>query len=253
MTEYRTYRFVDGKVRQVIVDENGKIVNRRPSKDELKGLDIEPYKHGNSKPRPWMCYTDKELLDSLRRFVKEYGRIPVMTDFVNNPEYPSFRPYQLRFGSWNKALKLVEMDLDTRVMQGFLTTEIEKGRYAEIKVINHFKQHPIDLAGENNKNPCDGICPNGKTYDVKSSKLHEYEDALFWNFGTNNKYKEDIEIYYFLAFNKDYSKLKYGWRVPGEIVDKDNFYVGLNPGCEFDVEDMDKYDITDRFKDIMNI
>ncbi len=92
-------------------------------------------------------------------------------------------------------------------------------------------------------------------YDVKSSKF--YIDRGYY-FHTGNKYKEEIELYYFLAFNKDWTKFDYGWRVPGEIVEKGYFQVGLNPGCEFDIEDMDKYDIkeqlklfTDKFKDIM--
>lgn len=59
------------------------------------------------------------------------------------------------------------MDLDTRVMQGGLNTNTEKGRYAEIMVINHFKNNPVDLSGKNRKSPCDGICPDGKIYDVK--------------------------------------------------------------------------------------
>lgn len=40
--EYTSNRYIDGKVRRVIVDESGKIVNRNPNKDELKGLDEEP-------------------------------------------------------------------------------------------------------------------------------------------------------------------------------------------------------------------
>lgn len=43
MTEYISKRYVDKKIRQVIVDENGKIINKRPSKDELKGLGEETY------------------------------------------------------------------------------------------------------------------------------------------------------------------------------------------------------------------
>jgi len=38
MTKYKSYRFVDGKLRKVIVDENGNIVNKIPNKDELKSL-----------------------------------------------------------------------------------------------------------------------------------------------------------------------------------------------------------------------
>lgn len=247
MTEYTSKRYIDGKVRHVIVDETGNIVNKNPGKDELKGLEKEPRFFRdtvNSK-----IYTDDELLDYIRQFYEENGRPPSQNDFANNPAYPSYSTYFRRLGNWSNILKIVGMDLDTRVMQGCLKTEIEKSRYAEIKVINHFKQHSIDMAGENRNNPCDGICPNGKTYDVKSSKLIEYKYYLF---NTNNKHREEIEIYYFLAFNEDYSKLEYAWRVPGEIVEKDHFYLGKYTG-KFNVENMKEFEITDKFKDIIEI
>ncbi len=43
MTEYKSYRFIDGKARWVIVNENGNIINRNPSKEELKGIELEIY------------------------------------------------------------------------------------------------------------------------------------------------------------------------------------------------------------------
>ena len=203
--------------------------------------------------KPYERYTDKELLDFLIQFYEKYGRVPVRRDFANNPEYPSYETYRKRFGSWNNALKLVGMDLDTRVIQGHLDTNVERGRYAELKVIKHFIGHPTDLAGENHSSPCDGICPNGKIYDVKSSKLHKYSDNdIFYQFSTNNLYKEEIEIYYLLGFNEDYTKLNYGWRIPGEIVESDEFRISLNRRSHgFTVDSMKKYDITDKIKDIL--
>ncbi len=38
------------------------------------------------------------------------------------------------------------------------------------------------------------------------------------------------------------------WKVPGDIVDKDFFHVGIHNSYEFNVENMKKYDITDEFK-----
>lgn len=49
--KYKSYRIVDGKPRWVIVDENGKIINRNPN-NELKGLEKEiqiSYSRGNKK------------------------------------------------------------------------------------------------------------------------------------------------------------------------------------------------------------
>lgn len=56
--EYKSIIIIDGKPRWVIVDEDGKIINRNPSKDELKGLKKEPYKVNRK-----MSYTDDELLE----------------------------------------------------------------------------------------------------------------------------------------------------------------------------------------------
>lgn len=81
-------------------------------------------------------------------------------------------------------------------------------------------------------------------YDVKSSKL--YVEG-YYRFTIRNKYKEEIELYYFLAFNKDYTKLMYCWRVSGKIVEKDSFYVEPNSDYEFNIENMKEYDITDKF------
>lgn len=244
MIYYTSIRPIDGKPRKVIVDETGNVVNRSPSKEELKGLEKEVYKQKRNNAR----YTDNELLNLLRQFYQETGRIPAKRDFLNNPQYPGLTTYNNYFGSWNNALKLVEMDLDARVMQGCLETEIEKARYSEMIVIDHFKQHPVDLAGENCLSPCDGICPNGKTYDVKSATLHK--KYIYWLFNIHNKYREEIEIYYFLAFNEDYTKLMYVWRVLGEIVEKDHFYVGMSCRSEFNIENMKEYDITNKFKEL---
>jgi len=242
--KYKTNRIIDGKppLRTVIVDDNGKIVNKNPTKEELKDL-----KNESRKFRDTCVYTDKELLNYLTQFYEKNGRPPKAEDFKNNSEYPSFKTYQRRFGSWSNALKLVGMDLDTRVMQGYLDTNQEKGRHAEINVINHFMQHPIDLAGENCTSPCDGICPNGKTYEVKSSKLYI---GGYYTYCANNKHKDSIKIYYFLAYNDD-GILRYMWRVPGEIVENDYFYVSINDTrsrAKFTVENLKEYNIIDKYK-----
>lgn len=242
MTKYTSVRIVEGKPRKVIVDENGNMANRNPTKEELKGLEKEI-----AKVRRRLEYTDtdEQLLYRPVQFYEENGRPPTEADFNNDPRYPSFRIYQSRFGSWSNTLKLVELDINSMVKKGRIETSDQKARYAEIIVINHFQQHPVDLAGENKNSSCDGICPNGKTYDVKSSTLAK--DRNRYHFNTNNKYKDNIEIYYLLALNDDGS-IKCVWRIPGEIVEKHFFHVGLNSRYEFNIENMKKYDITDKFK-----
>jgi len=245
MTEYKSYRFIDGKARWIIVDENGNIINIDPSKDELKGLEKEVYKQNKREK-----YTGSELLNYLKDFYQKYGRVPTQKDFDNNSKYPSATTYIRHFRSWSNSLKLVGMDLDTRVKQGNLETESEKGRWAELIVIEHFKNNPVDLSGKNYKSPCDGICPNGMNYDVKSSKLDIYRRR--WKYYISNMYKEDIEIFYFLAFNEDYTKLLHVWRVPGDIVESNYFTVMMdNATIGNDVESIKKFEITEKFNSII--
>jgi len=196
-------------------------------------------------------YSREHLLSSLKQFYHNYGKIPVARDFVNNPEYPGLNTFQSRFGSFQKALKLVGLDVDSMIKKGIIETCQQKARLAEIKVIDHFEQHPIDLAGENCNSSCDGICPNGMNYDVKSSRLIEHHGSLYYQFGTDNKHKDDIEIYYFLAFNEDYTKLKYAWRVPGEIVENSMFYIGTS-WSKFNIENMKEYEIADKINKIID-
>jgi hypothetical protein len=245
MKYYKSYRIVDGKPRWIIIDENGKIVNRNPSKDELK---LVKNKDRRNERKDY----NEELLDYLRQFCEENGRPPIAEDFTNSP-YPSRETYRRRFGSWSNALKLVGLDVESIVKKGVLVTNLQKGRFGEIIVRDHFKGHPVDLAGENNRSPCDGICPNGKTYDVKSSILHT-DYGGYYHYGNCNKYKDKIEIYYILAFNKNYSKLEYAWRVTGwEVIEKDYFdvYVNSHSRAKFTIENMKEYDITDKIRDVL--
>lgn len=207
---------------------------------ELSGLNINIHtKH-----------TDEELLNCLKRFYEETRRAPNESDFVNNPMYPGTTTYVRHFGNWSAALKLVGLDIESTVKNGIIETNDQKARFSEMIVRDNFKKNPIDLAGDNKLSHCDGICPNGKTYDVKSSSIRENK---WWMFGTKNKYREEIEIYYLLAFNEDYTELKYAWRVPGEMVEKDFFKVIVynSSRAKFCIGNMKEYDITEKLRDVL--
>lgn len=221
--------------------------NQLTAKYKREGKPIEngEYKGGRGKTKQ---YTDEQLLWYTIQFYEEYGRPPYQSDFTCNPEYPSYRVYHKRFGNWSNALKLVGLDIESMVKKGIVETNQQKGRFGEMIIRDHFERRPIDLAGENYISPCDGICPNGKTYDVKSSGLHSDTQYIF---GTNNKHKDEIEIYYLLGFNKDYTKLDYGWRIPGELAEKDLFEIGLKFRAKFTVRNMKEYDITDILRKIL--
>lgn len=197
-------------------------------------------------PRDRNVYTEKELLDILVQSCKDLGRPPGAMDF-NNSKYPGFSTYVRRFGSWSNALKLVGLDVESLVKKGVLLTNQQKARLAEIIIRDSFDNPSIDLAGENQNSSCDGICPNGKYYDVKSCKLR----GTYYTFDTNNKLRDEIEIYYFLGFNEDWTKLNYGWRIPGEIVEDEQFCVGTCKGW-FTIEDMENYNITEELRKVFD-
>lgn len=313
---YKSCRVIDGKPRLVIVDENGKIVNRGPSKEDLKGLQEEPFSRGlqeepaigrrrsaytdkellkflnifyqendrvpiwrdfvnnpgypgwstyqirfgswnnalkwaglydKKKIRGKKAYADVDLLNYLKEFYQERGKVPAERDFMNNPGYPGLSTYQIRFGSWNNALKLAGLDVDTLIKKGVVQSSDQKARLSELYVNDFFQGRSVDLAGKNHNSPCDGICPNGQTYDVKSSGL--VNDSYFI-FTFKNKEKEEIECYFLLGFNTDYTELLYVWRVPGDIIEKFEIRIRMNSG-KFNVGNMLEYEITDDFKKVI--
>lgn len=236
---YTGIRILDKKQKKVIVDLFGDIINRNPTKEELKDLRPELSRQEMS--------NDKDiLLEFLRYFNDKEGRPPSENDFKHNRKRPSYMSYVNMFGNWNSALKQVELDVDSMVKKGTIMTNDQKARFAELKIIDHFKHHPIDLAGKNKNNPYDGICPNGNIYDVKSSKLYKIGNRYHYQFATNNKYKDEIEIYYFLGFNEDYTILEHAWRIPGEMVDGNYFYIAsritkIYNNNTRDIESMKRY------------
>jgi len=209
---------------------------------EKANLSVNQIKHTN--------LSDNEILKFLLQFNTETGLIPSSNDFKNNSKYPSHGTYVNRFGSWTNALKMVNLDVDSTTKLDILNNNYQKGRQAEIIVINHFKSNPIDLSGKNCLSHCDGMCPNGKSYDVKSSKLHNIGNGMF-HFDIRNKYKEKIEIFYCLGFDENRNKLIYSWRIPNNIINKDYLKIHISPSdAKFNTYNMKKFDITNRMKEI---
>lgn len=195
--------------------------------------------------------TNEQLLEYPIKFFEENGRAPTITDFVNNPRYPGYSTYIKRFGSWQDALKLVGLDLESMTKNGFLENNRQKARLSEIFVRDNFadKDRTVDLSGENCNSPYDGICPKGLNYDVKSSKFYNERDR--WIFGIYNVYKEDIEWYYLLAFNENWTELLHVWRISAidflNQIEKRRIYIGMGDNYEYNVDNMRQYEITERF------
>ena len=193
-------------------------------------------------------YTDEELLKLLIQFYVENGNSPTKSDFIGYP-YPGATTYVRRFGNWQKALKIVGLDVDSMVRRGIIETSDQKGRLGEIFVLEHFKEiGPIDLSGENKDSPCDGICPKGLNYDVKTA----YFNGSCWHLQLKNVNRDIIEWFYLLAFNKDFTKLLFAWRIHASDIigniEIGEIYIGLNDGYTNNLENMKKYEITDKIK-----
>jgi len=58
-------------------------------------------------------YSEEFLLSELLRFYEENGRSPTTFDFGRDSGYPSCSPYFKKFGSWNAALALVNLDINS--------------------------------------------------------------------------------------------------------------------------------------------
>lgn len=64
-----------------------------------------------------------------------------------------------------------------------------------------------------------------------------------WGFKLSNLYRGEIEWFYLLGFNKDYSELQHVWRIPG-------YFTEIISNYTRNIENMKEYEITKKFKDI---
>lgn len=72
MTKCKDIRLIDYKPRWIVIDEKGEIINRSPSKDDLKKLEKTTHK---AKKR-CNIYTEEELLNFLRQFHCDNSTVP---------------------------------------------------------------------------------------------------------------------------------------------------------------------------------
>lgn len=295
MKLYTAWRITGEKAKWVILDKTGKITNSNPSKKDLKGIERFPEKSGKNNPR--LKITKEKILEYIRQFEKEYGRVPTAADFdnnpkypcsgtvrnyfgenwnniimeaglqincftkitdeellgallsiyeengespternlINNPKYPSIRPYISRFGSFEKAKKLVSLDLDSTIKKGIIETTDQKGRLAEIHVLKYDEKESIDLSGENHLSFADGISKSG-VYDVKSSKLHKEK---YWEFPLDKV----IDFYYLLAYDNEHNILLHKWKITGDFIDKNSIRIGIDNRYIYNLKNMKEYEI----------
>ncbi len=132
MTNYKSFRIVDKKPRKVIVDENGKILNKNPTKEELKDLEDEEYDKRDDPKKYRPTYTDEDLLNSMKQFYEENGRCPEVNDFRNNSKYPGKSIYYKRFGTWPKSLEMAGL-YNKRII-------VREKLYTDEELLNYLRQ-----------------------------------------------------------------------------------------------------------------
>lgn len=213
----------------------------------IREIGLQPNTGGGHNRKGVSIYTDEELLRYLIEFYEENGRSPTEKNFENNPKYPGYRTYIRRFGGWQNILKIVGLDVDSMVRYNIIDNTYQKARVGELFILDSFEQMgAIDLSGKDWGSAYDGICPQGYNYDVKTSGLR----VTYWTFDLTNEYIDEIEYLYLIAFDKDYTKVIYAWRIPisdfieymGKIL-----IIGLNFYRRgYDVQDMKKYEITEK-------
>lgn len=190
-------------------------------------------------------YTKDELLEYIFRFYTENGRPPVAADFCKHSKYPSCGTYQKRFGSWDNALKLVGLDIDSMVKFGVLSTTTQKARSFELQVIKYLGDRAIDLSGQNPGSYFDGVCPKGESYDAKAGKLNCKGGYEYWHFGGMDK---DIGYYFLGLFGYDFKELLFVLRIPSfdciELLSGEYLNIGRKK-----LDNLKEYDITGEFKE----
>lgn len=84
-------------------------------------------------------YKDEHLISELKRFYKEFGRIPMQVDFekIKGTGYPSRKSFANHFGSFNDALKAAGFDIEEKpeYTRDYLLSEI-------YRFIEEFERQP---------------------------------------------------------------------------------------------------------------
>ena len=93
--KYKKYVSIGGNKPIWVITEDDKIINKNPTKEELRGLKIEP----------WKKYTKKQIIGNIQRFYEKKRRIPTENDFNISHEYPSSNTVCRYFGGWNNAIR----------------------------------------------------------------------------------------------------------------------------------------------------
>lgn len=155
-SKFKTIRIIDEKLRKVIVDICGDIINRSSTNEDMKSL------KQHITVRDVLKLPEEEMKKYLLEFIKYFYykeiRVPTAKDFRNNPKYPSSHTYQNVFGSWNNAI----------VAAGFQTNLGYRGGGKSLYTNEELLGYLIQFYEENGRSPTTEDFANNPRYPGKS-------------------------------------------------------------------------------------
>jgi hypothetical protein len=186
---------------QIFINHFNSFVKAR----ELAGYGIILKKYGKR-------YTREELIKHLKEIGLEKGRTPSITDFNNtNGKRPSYTAFKIEFGGMLEALKAADYDISQYANI--------KARKSEVGVLCSFaKTGAVDMSGKNFNSQFDGICPTGKKYDVKSSRLSNSGNYELSKWRFNFKHQSIIDYFFLMGYDNNHDKLIHTWMIPSNLV-----------------------------------
>lgn len=63
-----------------------------------------------------------------------------------------------------------------------------------------------------------------------------------------HEYRDEIEWFFLVAYDKDYKEILRVWMIPGNLIDGSALYICLDNKYKYNVENMREHEITDKFK-----
>lgn len=143
------------------------------------------------------AYTKQELIESIKRFYDETGRVPKSYEFDNNSSYPSRRTFTKHFGSWNNALRACEFDVNQKKMR---CSDDELLKYIS-EFFDNCGRYPTMTDFEN-----DEQYPHPSTY---ANHFGSWTNALTKVGGKRSykKYTDEELINFLIDFHEKYNRI----------------------------------------------
>lgn len=230
--KYKSYRFVDGKVRWIVVDENSNIVNKNPSKDELKGLKEETYVSAANRLRRLLRYNKTNTCDICGRdlYKLNFGT-PRREHDKDNKEtgrwycsscYHKFHPYSTN--NIRKSLancRTKNLDPNCATAKGIRYQKLACELYGW-----------IDLNEENNnhRSPIDCYDPKTMLYYQVGGRCYDSLNQL-WSFkGLDREWFKIYENITCFCFSRDEKSVERIYKFPSDIImKKTGVWIVKNP------------------------